>query len=144
MKANVKTDFEKWLITQILKEAVTNKYYFLVGTTKCYLYFEGQEAGSDGLFINMRIVPVNAERITTGAIYHSGFYRFYIYADTTLIGDKVVDALSTIINEKDITVTGNFHLETEIVTTHQRGNKFTSSPKYETIADCKFRFWETL
>lgn len=144
MKASIKTDFEKWLITKLTKEAVTNKYYLTVGSDKLYVYFEGQEAGSDGLFVNVNIVPVIVERVSTGAKFHKGFYRFYIYANTVLIGDKVVDALSTILDEQNITVTGSFHLETEVLSTFQRGNKFASSPKYETICDLNFYFWETL
>jgi hypothetical protein len=134
------TDFEKWFISQLTKEG--DKYYFMVGAYKVYVYFEGQTADVTDAFVNMRIVPYDTSIIATGAKYHSGQYTFFIYGINALLPDKITDTLATMLDEKIIEETGGFRIQMGIISTHQRGNKFKGSSHYENIVNIDFQHWE--
>lgn len=138
MKAQIKTDFEKWLITQLSKEG--SKYYIPMDSIKVYFYFEGQEYKDDEACISMRLVPINTIRAATATLMHTGYCRFYCYGKSQLIADKIVDKLSALLNEKTIDITGSFRIETDIVKTKQR-NKFANSVYFEDIADIDWWHW---
>ena len=141
MKSQIKTDFETWLIANVLKEAVTNKYYFLVGTAKVYIWFEGQTVTASDQYITLKIVPIDVTRIATGVKMHEGDYQFYIYAKTALMCDKIEDSLATLLEEKTIEQTALFRIELDMWKSFQRGNKFEGSLFYENVAKVGFRYW---
>lgn len=138
MTANAKIELEKYIITQTT--LLSGKRYFLIGTNKVYFYFEGQDVTESDDYVVMRLVPIETRRIGTGCRYHSGFISFYCYSKTQLGADKIVDALSTIFDEK--TISGaTARVETGIVSTYQR-NKFEETTHYENIARCDFWQWQ--
>lgn len=139
MKANIKTDFEKWFIKQLVKEGT--KYYLLVGAIKAYVYFEGQDYDASSAFITMQIHSKDTQRVATNVKYHPGAYKFYIYGENILIPDKITDALATLLDEITIEETGGFRIETGLLSTQHRGNKFADSTHYENIVEINFHHW---
>lgn len=140
MTAQIKTDFEKWLIANHLTQEL-NKFYFMVGAQKVYVYFEGQSAEGEDAFINLRIEPKERSKVGTGTVYHRGLFKFYIYGLNALVPDRITDALATILDEKTIEHTQSFRIETGVMTTKYRGNKFAESDHYENIVEIEFSHW---
>lgn len=139
MKAQIKSDFEKWLITQMSSDATG--YYITVGTQKVYVWFESQVIKPTDAYINITITPNDTERIATNTLYHSGYYRFYIYAKTPILTDKISDYLATLMQEKDIDVSGSFRIQMGLLSVKQRGNKFAGMDYYENICNLDFEHW---
>lgn len=140
MKAQIKSDFEKYLISIMSKD--TNGYYFLIDAVKVYLFFEGQTIKPSDAYMTLKIVPLDTERVATDTLYHRGFYRFYAYSKNVLFCDKIGDYLSDILNEQIVDIAGQFRIEMEILKTFQRGNKFAGMDYYENIFDIYFNHWE--
>ncbi len=138
MKAQIKTDTEKFIISKLTKETGTNKYYLTVGATRCYMFFEGQTMDKSDAVTNMVIVPFDTTVAATGSKMHNGMFRFYCYGKTQLMADQIVDALSAILDEQTIDISGSFRIETSVMSTKQR-NKFSNSTSYENI--CQIEFW---
>ncbi|PHS33706.1 MAG: hypothetical protein COA92_04175 [Sulfurovum sp.] len=137
----MKTDFEKWFISNHLtKEG--NNYYFTVGARTVYVFFEGQRSTTSDTFINMRVISYDRERLATNARYHTGAYRFYIYGINALLPDKITDTLSNMLNEIIIEEIGRFRIHTGTVSNLQRGNKFYGSSHYENIVSLDYQYWE--
>ena len=139
MKTIIKTDFEKWFIKQLTKE--DKKYYFMVGAKKVYVFFEGQKTTISDDYVTIQIHAEPTRRISTGAKYHTGVYKFFIYGKMILTPDKVTDALATILDEVAIEETPGAKIETGILSTLQRGNKFAESTHYENITEITFHHW---
>lgn len=142
MKASIKIDFEKWLITQMSKDAIGN--YFTYDGKKVYVWFEGQTIKPTDYYITLQIWANDTQRVATKTIYHAGTYRFYIYANPVIMADKISDFLASMLNEKIIDINGAFRIETGILKTHQRGNKFAGMDYFENICDIKFEHWENI
>lgn len=140
MVAQVKTDFEKWLIANHLTQEGA-KFYFMVGALKVYVYFEGQSSKNEDNFLNLRIVPDDRERVATDTIYSTGKFKFFIYSTNALNPDKITDALIGILDEKTIEHTQGFRIETGIMRTKYRAQKFEESDHYENIAEVGFEHW---
>lgn len=140
MKALIKTDFEKYLLTLLTKTG--NKFYKTIDTKQVYFWFEGQTIMPSDYFVSLQILPSNTERITTGVKFHTGSYKFFIYALDPLSGDKIVDGLSVLFDELTIEKTAGFRIETDIMNTIQRGNKLSESTHYETIVQLNYFHWE--
>jgi len=140
MRALIKTDFEKWLLSQLTED--TEGFYLTVGANKVYFYFEGEDGKTKDAYAKMKVIPLDTTRPATGLKYHTGRYKFFIYGLNALIPDKITDALADIIEEKIIEETGGFRIETELLVTRQRGNKFYGSTHYENIVDIAFHHWE--
>lgn len=139
MTAQIKTDFEKWLITQMTKDG--SRYYVTIPTAvKAYLSFEGQSLGSTDNEISMVIIPLGTDRIASGTKMCEGMFRFYCYSKTQLGADKIVDKLASLMDEQTINVTGSFRIELAIMSTFQR-NKFADSLYYENICQIRFAHW---
>lgn len=137
MNAQIKTDFEKWLITQMTKEGV--RYYVTIPTSvKAYVNFEGQSMGSADNEVAMTIIPINTDRIASGTKMSEGLFRFYCYSKTQLGADKISDKLASIMDEQTINVTGSFRIELGVTSVTQR-NKFADSLYFESV--CQVRFW---
>jgi hypothetical protein len=139
MKAKLKTDFEKYIISLCTKEGP--KYYKTLDSIKTYFWFENQTVTPSDAYISLVIIPNPTTRIATGAKHHTGVYRFYVYTTNPLLGDKIVDQLAVLFDEITIETVG-FRIETELVSTFQRGNKFEQSTHYESIAEITFHHWE--
>lgn len=140
MKAQIKSDFEKYLISLMQKDTIG--YYLTVDSVKVYVYFEGQTIKPMDAYINVTFAPTDTQRVATDTIYHDGFIRMYTYAKNVLFCDKVGDYLSSILNEKTIDITGQFRIELELFRTKQRGNKFAGMDYFENIFDLDFAHWE--
>ena len=133
-------DFEKWFKSQLTIEG--DKYYFLVGAYKVYVFFEGERATITEAYLNMRMRVSDTKTIETGAKYHTGWFRFYIYGINALLPDKITDVLSIIVNEIIAEEAGSFRIQTGIISTKQRGNKFKGSSHYENIAELDYQHWK--
>ncbi len=141
MKARIKTDFEKWLKTQLVKEGTD--YYLAVGARKLYFFFEGQKTKDVDLYTTIQIHPSDTERVATGTKYHTGIYKFFIYGVNALLPDTATDALITLLDEKIINLTGDFRIETGVMSTKYRGNKFEGARHYENITEIPFYHWSS-
>lgn len=141
MKAHIKSDFEAHLISLATLEGT--KYYINISGTKVYLWFEGQTIEPSDAYINLKIVPTNTTRPAIGIKYHEGYYRFFVYGLSTIHCDKVMDYLSSILDEQIING-ANGRIETGILGTYQRGNRFMGSSLFETIANLTFQHWESI
>lgn len=139
MKSRIKTDFEKWLKTQLTKEG--SNYYLPVGAYKLYLFFEGQNTSVSDLYARLEIVAKDTDRVATGTKYHSGAYKLFIYGINALLPDKATDALAELLDEKIIDISGDFRIETGIISTKYRGTKFESH--YENIIEIPFYHWSS-
>ncbi len=140
MRALIKTDFENWLQKQLVEDTIG--FYLLVGAKKVYFFFEGQDGEvKDDAYAKIQIVPLDTTRPATGVKYHTGRYKFFIYALDALTPDKITDTLADIIEEKTIEETANFRIETELLVTRQRGNKLYGTSHYENIVDINFNHW---
>ena len=142
MKAQIKSDFEKWLIAQMSKDTIGN--YLTYDGKKVYFWFEGQTIKPTEYYMTLQIWANDTRRIATKTIYHAGTYRFYIYANPAIMADKIADFLSSIVNEKIIDITGEFRIETGILNTFQRGNKFEGMDYFENICTLDFQHWENV
>ena len=140
MKALIKTDFEKYLLTLLTKTG--NKFYKTIDTKQVFFWFEGQTITPSDYFVSLQIVSGLTERIAITVKFHIGTYKFYIYAIDALTGDKIVDVLSDLLDEIVVEKTAGFRIETDIMTTAQRGNKLSESTHYETIAELSYHHWE--
>jgi len=140
MKALLKTDFEKWLISQLTAEG--SLYYLTVDSKKVYFFFEGQSITTKDNFVNLQIRALDTTRIATDAKYHTGTYNFYIYGLSVLMPDKVTDALGDLLDEVLIEETGGFRIELGILSTKYRGNRFQDSTHYENIIEIPYHHWE--
>jgi len=141
MKAHIKQDFEQHLIDLCVADG--KKVYLDVSGTRVYLWFEGQTITESDTYINLKIVPIEVSRKATNVKYHTGYYRFYVYGLSTIHCDKIVDHLSSILDEKIITGASGARIETGILSTFQRGNRFGGSSRFETIANLDFHHWES-
>lgn len=139
MKALIKTDFEKWLIALLTEDA--DGYYFMVGAYKVYVYFEGEDGAITDAYVKMQIQPQETTRPATGVKYHSGKYKFFIYGINALLPDKIADALAGLLDEEIIEVTVGSRIETGLLSTKTRGNKFYGSNHYENITEIPFYHW---
>ena len=138
MTANGKIELEKFIINNTTLES--GKRYFLAGTDKVYVHFEGQTIVSSDYYVSMRIAPVDKRILTTGCKYHTGFLTFYSYAKTQLGVDKIIDALAEMLDEQSIQGT-TARVDLEAVYAYQR-NKFEGSNYYENIGRVNYRQWE--
>ena len=68
MKAQIKSDFEKYLISLMQKDTIG--YYLTVENVKVYVYFEGQTIKPMDAYINVTFAPTATERVATDTIYH--------------------------------------------------------------------------
>lgn len=140
MKAQIKSDFEKWLISQMSKDAVGN--YLTYDTKKVYFWFEGQTIQPSDYKVTVQVWANDTKRVATNALYHNGTFKFYIYANPAIMADKISDYLASLLNEKTIDVTGSFRIETGLFNTKQRGNKFAGMDYFENICTLDFEHWE--
>lgn len=139
MESRINTDFKKWFINSLVKEG--ERYYFQVRALKVYVYFEGQTPEDFDALITIKISLLNTGNISGNKKYYSGFYRLYVYGENILINDRIVDTLKDLLEEKIIDVPGKFRLETSLLSTKSRGNKFKGSRHYESIIDVNFYHW---
>lgn len=142
MKALIKTDFETWLMSMLTEDATG--YYFSVGAYKVYVYFEGQDGLITDAYVKMQIVPQDTTRPATGVKYHSGKYKFFIYGVNILLTDKIADALAGLLDEEIIEVTQGSRIETGLLSTTTRGNKFYGSDHYENVTEIPFYHWSMI
>lgn len=139
MKAKLKIDFEKYIISLCTKEG--SAYFKLLDTIKTYFWFENQTITVSDNYVNLTIIPNYTTRLATGVKHHTGVYRFFVYTKNTLNGDKIADALGVLLDEMTIDTSG-FRIETDVMSTFQRGNKLEGSTHYETILELPFYHWE--
>lgn len=142
MKAQIKSDFEKWLITQMSSDTIGR--YLTISSKKVYLFFEGEDnKNPPNSYINIGVTPNDTERIATNTLYHSGYFRFYIYdkSPNPIFADKISDYLATLMQEKDIDVSGSFRIQMGLLSVKQRGNKFAGMDYYENICNLDFEHW---
>ena len=139
MKTLIKTDFEKWLQSQLIED--DKGFYLLVGANKVYFYFEGEDGEMKETYVRMQIVPSDTTTPATGVKFHSGKYKFFIYHKTILTTDKISDEISSLLDEITIEETQSFRIDLGVVSTKARGNKFYGSPHYENIIEIPFSHW---
>jgi len=142
MKTLIKTDFEKWLLSQLTEDDIG--YFFTVDATKVYVYFEGEDGKTDLAHVRLQIIPSETTRPATGVKYHTGKYKLFIYGVHILLIDKIADALSDMLDEIIIEETQSFRIETGLLSTKTRGNKFYGSNNYESITEIPFYHWENI
>lgn len=141
MKSNIKSDFEKWLLSRLTEDA--DGFYMMVGAYKVYFYFEGEAGKITDSYVRLQIVPSETTRPATGVKYHTGKYKFFIYGIHAILPDRIADALSSLIDETIIEETQNFRIETGVLSTKTRGNKLYGSSHYENITEIPFYHWST-
>lgn len=139
MKALIKTDFETWLISMLSED--DKGYYFPVGAYNVYVYFEGQDGPITDAYVKMQIQPQETTRPATGVKYHTGKYRFFIYGVNVLLTDTIADTLAGLLDEEIIEITQGSRIETGLLSTTARGNKFYGSNHYENITEIPFYHW---
>lgn len=142
MKAQIKSDFEKWLIAQMSKDTIGN--YLTYDTKKVYFWFEGQTIKPTDYYVTVQVWANDTQRIATKTLYHDGYYKFFIYANPAIMADKISDYLASLVNEKIIDVSGSFRIETGLFNTKQRGNKFAGMDCFENICTLDFQHWENV
>jgi len=138
MRAEIKSDFEQWLIDQCTTDG--DKYYLTINGQSVYIWFEGQTITASDSFVNLKIVPIDTKRVSIGAKHHSGYYRFHVHSLSPIFGDMIVDYLASLLDEERIE--DSYLIDLGVCSTFQRGNKFASSTHYETIVDIDFDHWE--